>query len=195
MSGRSKKDSGTIQLVVAFVVTLAWLVALALAGPGIARAAPVDEGGSGEASLYIEIEAMSAALAQQLLRLDEALAWAGQRLDEEVRVPPVRLDAAADELVLVEAQIAAVRAAYERFGERRESGDEEGVRAAFGEASVSVECAHLRLRLVDDLLRERCPWLPEGAVAWMPYLPDGVTDEPVFDSEPLAEPPPPDLLR
>ena len=141
-----------------------------------------------------EIEQLRICLAQRLARLDEDVLEMNRRLRREHEQIPIRLDSAHAEARLVREQLRAVEAAYDDLLEHARSGDLPRARGALVEGLLALECASLRMKLVDDLLQKRRPWYPEGVSVWTRDVPADTSAGPSFEAPDWPPPNPPEQI-
>jgi len=141
-----------------------------------------------------QIEQLRICLAQRLARLDEEVLDMNRRLRREHEQEPIRLNSANAEARLVREQLRAVETAYGELVSHAENGDLPRARGAFVEGLLALECAALRMQLVDELLRARRPWYPEGVSVWTSEHPDDPGVAPSFEAPDWPPPPPPAML-
>ena len=172
-----------------------WLSLLAVLAFGVsppAIGARCDEAGDVDHSR--EIEQLRISLAQRLSRLDEDVLDMNRRLRREHEQVPIRLNTANEEAKLVRKQLRAVEAAYAELLEHADRGDLPRARGAFVEGLLAMECARLRMKLVDDLLQKRRPWYPEGVSVWTRDIPSEPAASPSFEAPDWPPPDPPERL-
>lgn len=161
---------------------------------GLTPGARADETDPAPEDHSEEIEVLRVCLAQYMAQLDGDVEEMNRQLRRGHVSAPFRFHAAYAEVRQLREQLATVEASYDDLLQHAEEGELPGSRGAFIDGLMALESATQTLQRLDDLVRERKPWYPEGISIWTRTTPEDLIPAPPFDTPDPGEPLPPERL-